>query len=223
MILLALLGSAAFAADLCPHDAAAAEWNSWTAKVGSRHCVANRVNTPAAVEWPAGGMAGARVAGKVEFQLCCFEEVKQSPAPLRIGGRELSAPTWQESSNGDEGEFPDLIEDEAHTKRIFIRGELGDAAHPVKVDVQLQCSASRFADQYALQFTVINRSPDAVEIVWDHLQEVAKRVKASAQPVAGGKAWVFLTRAKPEEAPATVELKTPAGESLGHFRFDGWK
>jgi hypothetical protein len=222
-LLLALLAVIAQAAEICPHDAKTSEWNSWTAKVGRRQCVANAVSANTAVAWPAAGIADAKVAGRVEFQLCCFESVARKPAPLRTGVGESSATTWQESSAGDEDDFPDLIEDDARTKRISFRGTLGDAEHPARVDVQLQCSASKFADQYALQFTVINRSPDPVEIVWDHLHDLEQRLKASSQPVAGGKGWVFLTKAKPTESLATVELKTPAGAVLARLQFDAWK
>jgi hypothetical protein len=131
--------------------------------------------------------------------------------------------TYQEESGSGEDDFPDLIEDDARTKRVSIRGSLGDPSHPVRVDVQLQCSASKFADQYALQFTIVNRSADPLEVVWDHLRDLEQHLKASSQPVAGGKGWVFLTRVKPTESVAGVELKIPSGETLGRFQFDAWK
>jgi hypothetical protein len=222
-VLLILIALPIFAADDCPHDTTTSAWNSWTAAVGKRHCVANAVTSTETVAWPAAGIAEAGVAGRIEIQICCFESVAQRPAPLRIGDSSRSAMTYQEESAGDEDDFPDLIEDDARTKRISIRGTLGDPNHPARVDIQLQCSASKFADQYALQFTIVNRSPDRVEVLWDHLRELEQRLKGSSQPVAGGKGWVFLTRTKPTESRATVELKSLDGASLGRFHFDAWR
>ena len=69
---------------------------------------------------------------------------------------------------------------------------------------------------------MIDRSPDRVGIVWDHLRDLERQITPAVQPVADGKAWVFLTGARPHEAPATIELRTPAGVLLGRFRFDGF-
>lgn len=224
-LLVGLLAAAgAFGADLCPHSGDAGEWQSWEAKVGRRHCVGNAVNTADRVEWTAAGIEEASSAGHVEFAVCCFSSEVKKDALLRIGARELEVPTHQERAGGGEVEkdFPDLIEDEAHRRSVSIRGTLGDAAHPVRVDVLLRCSASKFADQYAFQFEVINRSADRVEVTWDHLRELESRVTPSVQPVAGGRAFVFLTRIKPREATATIEVKSPSGAVLARFRFDGF-
>ena len=143
---------------------------------------------------------------------------------LRLGDREMSVATHREGhdSSGDENHFPDLIEDEAHAKSVSIRGVLSDGERAVRVDVLLRCSASKFAGQYAFQFTVINRSADGVEIDWDHLRKLRAEVAPSVQNVAGGTAYVFLTAKRPHEAGATVELRTKAGKVLGRFRFDGF-
>jgi hypothetical protein len=223
-ILLALLALTALrAADVCPSSPVSAEARSWTAKIGSRHCVASAVSATGAVTWPAAGILRTEAAGRVEFAMCCFAAETDKPAPVRIAGRELTVPTHQEAAgSADEDEFPDLIEDDARTKSVSIRGTLGDAAHPIRVDILLKCSASKFADQFAFQFTVIDRSADRVEVVWDHLRDLERRIAPSVQAVAGGKAWVFLTRGRPHEAPATIEVRTPSGVVLGRFRFDGF-
>src|SRR5207244_6387960 len=116
---------------------------------------------------------------------CCFSKVAATPATLRVGASERSIPTNTEASQhkeDDEPEFPDLIEEDAHMRSASIRGALGDVAHPVRVDVTLRCSASKFADQFAIQFTVINRSTDRVEVEWDHLKELERAGKPSRQP-----------------------------------------
>jgi len=82
-------------------------------------------------------------------------------------------------------------------------------------------AASKFADQYAFQFTVINRSDKGVEVDWDHLRQVRAESSPNVQPVAGGMAYVFLTAKRPHEALATVEVKN-GGRLLGRFRFDGF-
>jgi len=224
LILLPLLAlTAAGAADVCPPPPATREPRSWTAKIGARHCVAGVVSANSTVSWPAAGILQAESAGRIEFAVCCFAAQIERPAPLRIGDGERTVPTHLEAADSaDEDDFPDLIEDDARTKTVSIRGTLGDPAHPTRVDILLRCSASKFADQFAFQFTVIDRSPDRVGIVWDHLRDLERRITPAVQPVAGGKAWVFLSGARPHEAPATIELRTPAGVLLGRFRFDGF-
>jgi hypothetical protein len=226
-IFLALIAVfACLAADVCPHPPATSEWNSWTAKIGRRNCLANAVSAKAAVEWPAAGIDQVKVADRLEFAVCCFSKEKAAPAPLRIAGQERQVATHAEVTHhaeDDDVDFPDLIEDDAHMRSASVRGTLGDPEHPVHVDIQLRCSASKFADQFAMQFTVIDRSADPVEVSWDHMRELEQRIHPSVQPVSGGKTWVFLTKSKPAEAVATVELKSRAGELLGRFHFDGWK
>jgi hypothetical protein len=225
-LLLMLVASTLYAADICPHPSSPAAYASWTAKIGRRHCIAHTVTTTQSIEWPAAGIDRASVADRLEFAVCCFSKEATVSAPLRIGATERSVPTHAEvvhHTEDDDVDFPDLIEDDAHVRSASIRGVLGEPAHPVRIDIQLRCSASKFADQFAMQFTIINRSADEVAVDWDHLHEIEARIRPSVQPVAGGKTWVFLTKLKPAEAVATIELKTPAGEALGRFHFDGWK
>jgi hypothetical protein len=210
---------AGHAADICPHPTGD---GSWSAKIGRRHCLANAVSATDTVDWPAAGIERAAVAGRVEFAVCCFSKEAAKSAPMRIGATEKSIDTHAEVTHHDEDDevdFPDLIEDDAHVRSASIRGTLGDAAHPLRVDIELRCSASKFADQFAMQFTVINRSADKVTIEWDHLRQMESRGKASVQ----GNTRVFLTKSRPTEAVATIEVKSPSGEILGRFHFDGWK
>jgi hypothetical protein len=223
LVLGLLLALAAYSADLCPHSQDAGEAQSWAGKSGRRYCVGNAIRGTGKAEWPAAGIVQAEVAGTLEMAVCCFSSEEARSAVLHLEARKLTVATHQEGADGgDEDDFPDLIEDDAHRKAISIRGTLGDPAHPVRVDLLLRCSASKFADQYAFQFVVINRSDQGVEVSWDHLREMQAHLAPSVQPVAGGKAYIFLTHTKPREATATVEVKSPSGVILARFRFDGF-
>jgi hypothetical protein len=225
LLLAAALTALAYGAEVCPAPAKAvnaAPARSWSAKKGKLYCVGNEVRGAGAVVWPAAGIVQTEVRERVEMAVCCFDSELAKAEVMRLGPREFAVVTHQEGhdSNGDEDDFPDLIEDEAHAKSISIRGVLDDGGRAVRVDVLLKCSASKFASQYAFQFTVINRSADAVEIDWDHLRQMRAADAPSVQNVAGGTAYVFLTAKRPHEAGATVELKTKSGKLLGRFRFD---
>jgi hypothetical protein len=223
-LLLLLLGvSTAFAAEVCPVSPGAAggpEWRSWSAKVGRSYCVGNQVSGAGKVTWTAAGIASAEVRETLRMQVCCFESEQARNAKLLLGDRELTVLTHQEGddSRGQDDDFPDLIEEDSHSKSISIRGTLWDGEHPVRVDVLLKCSASKFADRYAFQFTVSDKSPDPIDIDWDHL----RRMRAAVAPSVQGATSVFLTPKRPHEALATVELKTKAGRPLGSFQFDGY-
>ncbi len=84
-------------------------------------------------------------------------------------------------------------------------------------------TASKFAGEYAFQFTVVNRGDAGVEIDWDHLREMQAGGAPSVQKVAGGTAYVFLSPKRPREALSTVVLRTKSGKALGRFRFDGFR
>jgi hypothetical protein len=214
-----LLLSCALAAEVCP---APEGMQSAAAAVGRKRCVVNRVEADSVVEWQAAGIERAAVAGRLEVAVCCFRHESAAPEKLRIGGREITVETHREEPKSagkeEEDEFPDLIEEDAHGRAISIRGTL---AGGVLVDVLLRCTASKFADQFAFQFTVINRSQSRIEIDWDHLRILRAEVSPSVQPVASGAAYVFLTPKRPREAIATVELKR-GNEVLGRFHFDGF-
>ena len=230
LFLAAAMATLAYSADVCPAPGTAGEGStdgawSWTQQQGKLHCVGSEVRGRAVVAaWPASGIVRAVVQERLEMAVCCFDSEISKPAPVHLGDFEWMVPTHQEGhdSAGDQDEFPDLIEDEAHGKSVSIRGVLWDGERAVRVDVLLKCSASKFASQYALQFTVIDRSADAVEMDWDHLRQMRAEGAPSLQHVAGGTAYVFLTAKRPHEAEATVELRTKAGKVLGRFRFDGF-
>jgi hypothetical protein len=213
LLALAMVAVCGWAADLCP-------------TTGPKRCAANQVTANDTVKWPAAGIEEASVAGQLDVTVCCFRRQSIQPEKRTIGDKETMVPTHREDPKAagkqeEEDDFPDLIEEDAHGRAVSIRGTLGDADQPVKVDVLLRCTASKFADQYAFQFTVINRSDRGVDVDWDHLRQVRANSSPSMQPVAGGMAYVFLTAKKPHEALAIVEVKR-GSRMLGRFRFDGF-
>ena len=235
LLTLLFLASIAQAADLCPSAAdvksgaveGVLEWRSAAAKTGSKQCVANSVRNLGAaalrVEWPAAGILAASVPADFRVAICCYRHEAAQPDTLRAAGREIAVTTHRELPGKKEADdFPDLIEDDAHGRAISIQGTLWDVTSPVRVDVQLRCTASKFAAQFAYQYIVYNRSADPVEVEWDHLKRLRSELSPSIQPVAGGTAYIFLTERRPTEAVATVELKSKSGALLARFQFDGF-
>jgi hypothetical protein len=92
----------------------------------------------------------------------------------------------------------------------------------VRVDLLLRCSASKFADQYAYQFGVTNRSEDAVEVEWDLLQRTRAEKPLAAQPLPKGAAYVFLSAIVPHETRGIIQVKTRSGAVVGRFHADGF-
>jgi hypothetical protein len=228
LLLLPVLVWCAHAVEPCPDTpgiGGSMQYRSGSIKSGPKNCVENLVRAHDTVEWPAAGIEHADVWEVVEVAVCCFRHESAQPEKLRIGDKELFVVTHREDPKAagkeDDDEFPDLIEDDAHGRAVAIRGTLSDGGKPVKVNVLLRCSASKFADQFAFQFTVVNRSEKGVEVDWDHLRQVRAGSSPNVQPVAGGMAYVFLTPKRPREAVATIEVKVE-GHVLGRFRFDGY-
>ena len=231
LLLMAAMAMVAHAADVCPAPGSPGEGStdgqwSWAQPRGKLDCVGSEVRGRAVVvAWPDSGIVQAVVQGRLEMAVCCFDSEISKPARVQRGDDEsYMVPTHQEGhdADGDDDDFPDLIEEDAHTRTVSIRGALWDGERAVRVDVLLKCSASKFASQYAFQFTVIDRSADAVEIDWDHLRRMRAEVAPAVRNVLGGTAYVFLTAKRPREAAATVELRTKAGKALGRFRFGGF-
>ena len=231
---------AAFAADLCPAateavrgtEAGSVDWNSQSSLVGKRLCVSSGVwnlkPVPAPVRWPDAGIAMAVVAKNVEMAICCFSHESAQAGTVQYGAdqRQLKVTTHREvvkpgALEVDEHEYPDLMEDDARHRTVSIRGTLWADAAPLEVDLELKCSASQFANQFAYEFSVVNRGDDA-EIDWDLMRRMGTKVSPSVQPVPHGKVWVFLSPDKPAEALATVEIRSRQGTLAGRFQFDGF-
>jgi hypothetical protein len=231
---------AAFAADVCPASteviAGAASgglgWSSRAAPVGKRQCVSNEAHnsTSAAIPvwWPDAGIAMAVVQKDVEMAICCFSHESAQPGTVRLGAdhQSMAVTTHREvvkprALDVDEHEYPDLIEDDARHRTVSIRGTLWADGAALLVDVVLKCSASQFADQFAYEFSLVNRGDEA-QIDWDLLRQMQAKASASVQPVAHGKVWVFLSADRPTEALATVEVRSKKGTLAGRFQFDGF-
>ena len=129
----------------------------------------------------------------------------------------------EEGSEDREEGYPDLIEADARVRTVGIRGTLSAGSRPVRVDLALKCSASRFANQYAFQFSIIDRSSDAVTVDWDLLRNLQAAIRPSIQPVPGGNTYIFLADREPDEADGLVEIRTKAGQLAGRFKVDGFK
>ncbi|HEY1340670.1 MAG TPA: hypothetical protein VGF59_24330 [Bryobacteraceae bacterium] len=227
----------AAAADMCPAGgqpvsgavAGALEWNSRSVEVRKRQCIStslrNMSGAPVEAAWPDAGVDRALIGDRLEIATCCFDGAARTRSKIRYGSpmREIAAEVWAESGEDSDAEgFPDLIENEARERTLTIRGTLSADGAPLRVDLLLKCSASRFADRYAYQFTVINRSLDPVNIDWDLLRRVRDKLSASTQPVPGGTAYVFLSAVIPSEAVGVIELKSKSGALAGRFHADGF-
>jgi hypothetical protein len=231
---------ATFAADVCPAakdiaggtEAGAISWSSQASLVGKRLCVSNGAhnltNAMAPLKWPDAGIEMAVIRDRLEMAICCFSHESAQTGTLRFGAndRAVKVTTHREvvkpgALDVDEHEYPDLIEDDARHRTVSIRGTLWADGAPLVVDLLLMCSASRFADQFAYEFSVVSRADD-VEIDWDLMRQMAAKVSPSVQPMLHGKVWVFLTAERPAEALATVEVRSKNGTLAGRFRFDGF-
>ena len=231
---------AAVAADVCPPSkaidsgtvAGAVSWSSRTTALGKRQCVSsearNLTNTAAPVVWTDAGIAMALVGERVEMAICCFSRERAQAGVLRYGtdARELAVTTHREvvkpgALEADEHEYPDLIEDDARHRTVSVRGTLWADGAPLAVDLVLKCSASQFANQFAYEFSVVNRGDDAA-IDWDLMRQLRAKVSPSVQPVPHGNVYVFLSNQRPVEALATVEVRSRKGTLAGRFQFDGF-
>lgn len=238
--LLALLaGPLVRAAEVCPPGKsvhaggtpAAVLWSSYQAEPRpGKFCTASQVRNQApevaAIAWPGAGIDRADLKGDLQIAECCFDGVQSAKAPLLYGRAVLEATLEQPAEEGlahhQEG-YPDLMEEDARIHTVSIRGTLSDSGRAVRVDLVLKCTASQFAKQFAYQFSITDRSADRVEVRWDLLEGMRRRLTPSVQAVSGGKTYLFLTDAAPREAEGRIELRAAAGGSLAVFRFGGFQ
>jgi len=236
-----LLLPTAKAADVCPSggpsERGAApgvlEWRSasrTTAK--ARYCFANQVHNlgaaPVPVRWPDAGIDRASVAGQLEVAFCCASAERTAASQLWIGAPEKSLAVRmrrepEEGSADREEGYPDLIESDARVKNYSIRGSLAAGGATVQIDLTLKISASRFADRYAYQFAIADRSPVALRVNWDLLNEMERVARPSVQTIPAGSAYIFLSNRVPEEAESVIEIRARDGAPVARFRFDGYR
>lgn len=238
LVLVLLLAPMAFGASVCPPGGASQTglqagvltWRSYAGEIGKeKHCVGNEVRNasvaPLAVSWPEAGIAQAWVRDRIEVALCCFRAEETQRATLRYGTPERALPVTmhrESEKGGEEDDYPDLIEADARERIAAIRGTLWAGSQPVRVDLLLKCSASRFANQYAYQFSITNRSEDPVEVDWDLLRNLRGKITPSVQPIPQGAAYLFLSAQHPDTAEGVVEVKTKSGKLAGRFHVGGF-
>lgn len=227
----ALWGSPAFCADVCAAAGAAAAhgeiggiaWTSYTRQLPrGKVCIGSSLAGTGRVEWVAAGIQQASVRGSLDIQLCCFDAEESSEGEMRVGdeaGRARAHRPAEEGAAGHKEGFPDLMEEDARIVTIAIRGELEGGA---KVDLVLKCSASRFAQQYAYQFVVTNRSSTGVALRWNLLDELGQRLKPSVQTLGPTRTSVFLTGTAPTEAESVLEISSLDGKVVGNFNAPGF-
>ncbi|MFY9727980.1 MAG: hypothetical protein WAJ87_20975 [Bryobacteraceae bacterium] len=238
---LCLLLPLANAATVCPPGGPAEqggvpgvlEWHSAAHGLAQdRYCFANQVrnlgSTALSVHWPDAGIVRAVVAGQLEMAFCCAPAESSAASKLWIGTPEkpLAIRMRREAEEGgadrEEG-YPDLIESDARVKNYSIRGSLDSAGATVQIDLALKCSASRFADRYAYQFAITDRSPVKLTVDWDLLQRMREVARPSVQTIPGGVAYVFLSDRTPEEAEGVIDIRTKDGGPLARLRLDGYR
>jgi hypothetical protein len=238
LLLLLVVSGMGFAADVCPQSEAATgrsqalDWKSYRGQVGRKHCIGNEVRNdsgePLAVSWQEAGIDKVLVQDRVEVAVCCFDALKTQKATLQYGTPRhdlpvtMQMPAEEGAANHEEG-YPDLIEGDARVRTVSIRGTLRAGDETVRVDLVLKCSASKFAKEFAYQFSIMDRSADPVEVDWDLLRNLRDNVATpSVQTIPNGKTYIFLMAAAPREAESLVKVKTKSGQVAGRFRFDGF-
>jgi hypothetical protein len=243
MKLLALLATSciiAAAADLCPSGGpeqsgsqpGAFAWRSFAATLSKgRVCLGNEIrNTsgaPLELHWNDAGPDRVRIGDRLEVSVC-FENQRLGDSVISYGppARDLKVRMIREPEEGtgerEEG-YPDLLEAEARVRTISIRGTLMAGTQPVRLDLLLKCSASAFAKEFAYQYSITDRSPDAVTVDWDLLRNSQAEIHPSVQPIPNGKTYIFLTGRQPAEAEGVIDVKTTSGSLVGRFRLDGFK
>ncbi len=209
------------------------EWQSAShALAKDRYCFANQVRNlgagPLSVRWPDAGIDRAAVAGRLEVSFCCTAGERVAASKLWAGTPEdllaihMRREPEEGSADREEG-YPDLIESDARVKNYSIRGSLEASGATVQVDLTLKCSASRFADRYAYQFAVTDRSLVPLKVDWDLLRQMGEVAKPSVQTIPNGTAYLFLSDRTPDEAEGFLEIHTRTGASVARFRLDGYR
>jgi len=236
-LLTLLAASAGLAADLCPPSGArengsvpgVLEWSSFRGETRGKFCIGSEIrNTsggPLKVSWPEAGIADAELADRLEVAVCCFDKEESRNTVLAYAGKKLDVLTRVPAEEGlarhEEG-YPDLMEEDARVRTVSIRGTLRAGAESIRVDLLLKCSASKFAKQFAYQFSITDRSPDPVDINWNLLRDLRASMSPAMQPIPSGKTYIFLSSLIPREAESSVELKTKTGQVAAWVRFDGF-
>jgi hypothetical protein len=236
---------ACFPEDLCPKantgksgTSGNLAWASGTGPAaGGRICVKQQVttsetNTPTAVAWPVGGILSAIVSGRFVGSFCCSEGIDLQKAVLKYdaaGSAMQAVDTEVNAVIFDPGEdYPDLIEDDAKTKRSAYAGNVWDGSKFIKLDIELRASASYpHFNQSVFQFVIIDQSPEPVTIEWNLLIDMGKTMQSYFTGTPEGSkyrqsTYVFFGKQRPSPAHGIVEVKSSGGKVLGRFSADGF-
>jgi len=236
--LLALLtASAGLAADLCPPSGrpdtgsvpGVLAWTSFRGEVHGKYCLGHEIRNlsgkPLILSWVEPGLDQVWPADRLEVSVCCFDREQSRKTVLHYPDIDLSTivhiPAEEGLANHEEG-YPDLMEEDARVRTVSIRGTLRMSDETLRVDLLLKCSASKFAKQFAYQFSITDRSPDEVNVDWDGLRDLRTIVSPSVQPIPNGKTYIFVTDRAPRERHSIVQLKTKTGQVAGIIRFPAW-
>jgi hypothetical protein len=234
----ALLCPTLWAAEVCPPgksyesggEPGTVQWRSYQAEPRpGKFCVGTQVRNvskaPLQIGLPEAGIERASLRGELQMAECCFDGVAAIKAVLHVDGRSLPLNMKHSAEEGlanhEEG-YPDLIEEDARVRTASIRGTLTADGRDLRVDITLKCTASKFAKQYAYQYSITDRSLDLVDITWDLVDAMRKHVTPSVQDVPSGKTYLFLSDAAPREAEGRIEVRSRAGAVAGVFRLDGF-
>jgi len=216
--------------------AAEISWSSGTARVSSEKiCTRQQLASadsgePLAVAWPETGVVSARVRGTFTISFCCAEDLEEKTATLRYGPANKSLDTVLQAAeeDDDDGEYPDLIEEDAKSIRTSFTGDLWNGSRYVRVDIELRAAASHpHFNQSVFQYTVIDQSSEPVTVEWSLPAELSKTHEGYVSgPPEGSKArqltQVFFGKEQPGPAHGTVDLKTADGKLLGRFTARGF-
>ena len=227
--------------DACPKASMAASngtpelsWTSGTGRIGAdRICTRlamsrQNADAPLPVAWPAAGIISAEIGARFTSSFCCFESATTEMSTLHYGNGLGSVETHVHSGVEAEGdEYPDLIEDDARTKRSSFVGKLWDGSKFLDVDVEFRASASyAHLNQSVFQFVTIDRSSQPVVLEWNLLKDLSKTMQPyysrGAEGAARQEIYVFFAKKRPSPAEGIVELKTAGGKLLGRFGADGF-
>ena len=133
----------------------------------------------------------------------------------------------QTGAPDDDEDYPDLIEDDAKTRRSSFVGDLWDGAQYVHVDIEFLASASyAHLNQSVFQFVIVDRSSQPVIAEWNLLAEMSKTMQPyySRTPESGRRqqVYVFFAKRRPSPAPGNVLVKTAGGKFLARFAAAGF-
>ena len=230
------VAGSAFADDACPRasltDSAKTADLSWTTGTGrsgtDRICTRHQISrtaadSPLAMAWQEAGVLSAQIGPGFVSSFCCFEAAEVEKSTLRYGDPPKSLEARVQSGAADDDDnYPDLIEDDAKSRRSSFIGKLWDGTQYINVDIEFLASASyAHLNQSVFQFIIVDRSSQPVIAEWNLLAEMRKTMQPYySRTSEGGRrqaVYVFFARQRPSPMQGNVTVKTGGGKLLGRF------